>query len=71
MVFRSILRSVGFSYKLPGVNRSLSLDKDHLVNNGGKCTGPGVCIDKCPNGSLSLVRDEKKGVPMEVELLKN
>ncbi len=31
-----------------------------------KCMGCGVCTSKCEHGALSLVRDEAKGVPLEV-----
>ncbi len=31
-----------------------------------KCMGCGVCTSKCEQGALSLVRDEAKGVPLEV-----
>ena len=31
-----------------------------------KCMGCGVCISKCDQGALSLVRDEAKGVPLEI-----
>jgi len=31
--------------------------------------GCGVCVGKCPNEVRSLVRNEKKGVPLEVRLL--
>ena len=33
------------------------------------CMGCGVCVDQCPNGALSLVRDERKGVPLDVKML--
>jgi len=31
--------------------------------------GCGVCIDVCPSHARSLVRDERKGVPLDVRLL--
>ena len=31
-----------------------------------KCMGCGVCISKCPQDALSLVRDEAKGIPLEI-----
>jgi NAD-dependent dihydropyrimidine dehydrogenase PreA subunit len=33
------------------------------------CMGCGVCVYHCPEGALSLVRDEKKGDPLDVTLL--
>jgi Pyruvate/2-oxoacid:ferredoxin oxidoreductase delta subunit len=33
------------------------------------CMGCGVCIDKCPEGAIKLVRDEGKGVPLEIHSL--
>lgn len=32
------------------------------------CMGCGVCSGQCPQGAISLVRDERKGVPMDVRL---
>ena len=33
------------------------------------CMGCGVCVGQCPNKAMSLVRDQKKGVPFDVRLL--
>ncbi len=33
------------------------------------CMGCGVCTSKCPEGAISLIRDEKKGEPLDVRLL--
>ncbi|NVN92994.1 MAG: 4Fe-4S binding protein [Desulfuromonadales bacterium] len=34
-----------------------------------KCLGCGVCEAQCPNGARMLVRDERKGVPLDVRFL--
>ena len=34
--------------------------------NYEKCMGCGVCVDKCDQGAIALVRDESKGVPLEI-----
>ncbi len=34
-----------------------------------KCMGCGVCAGQCPNGVITLVRDERKGIPLDVRLL--
>lgn len=33
------------------------------------CMGCGVCVDGCSQGALTLVRDERKGVPLEMRSL--
>ncbi|MGD2174880.1 MAG: 4Fe-4S binding protein [Candidatus Brocadiaceae bacterium] len=33
------------------------------------CMGCGVCVSACPNDGISLVRDERKGQPLDVRLL--
>lgn len=33
------------------------------------CMGCGVCVDKCSLGALTLVRDERKGLPLEMRSL--
>ena len=34
-----------------------------------KCMGCGVCTGQCPTGSITLVRDERKGDPLDVRML--
>jgi Pyruvate/2-oxoacid:ferredoxin oxidoreductase delta subunit len=34
-----------------------------------KCMGCGVCVGQCRAEAISLQRDEKKGVPLDVEVL--
>lgn len=31
--------------------------------------GCGVCVRQCPNEAMSLVRDERKDIPLDVRLL--
>jgi Pyruvate/2-oxoacid:ferredoxin oxidoreductase delta subunit len=33
------------------------------------CMGCGVCVGQCPSKAMSLVRDERKGMPLDVRLL--
>ena len=33
------------------------------------CMGCGVCVGQCPNEAISLLRDERKGLPLDVRLL--
>lgn len=47
---------------------AISVDGTAKVN-WQVCMGCGVCLGKCPCGALSLVRDGKKGLPLDVHLL--
>jgi MinD superfamily P-loop ATPase len=44
------------------VNGSAQLDWD-------ACMGCGACESQCPQEAISLVRDERKGEPLDVRLL--
>ncbi|MDI6764103.1 MAG: 4Fe-4S binding protein [Thermodesulfobacteriota bacterium] len=46
----------------------LSLNEVSKVN-WEKCMGCGVCVGQCTSEAMSLVRDEKKGIPLDVRLL--
>lgn len=48
---------------------ALSLDGGHAVVDFDKCMGCGVCVDQCERGGLALVRDERKGIPLEMDAL--
>jgi ferredoxin len=47
---------------------ALSLTNTAVVD-WEKCLGCGVCTAFCPQEAIELVRDERKGVPMDVRLL--
>lgn len=34
-----------------------------------RCMGCGVCVDQCPQRAMALVRDERKGAPLDVRVL--
>ncbi len=34
-----------------------------------RCMGCGVCVGQCPNAALTLERDERKGIPLDVRKL--
>jgi ferredoxin len=48
---------------------ALSTNDAGVERNWDKCMGCGVCVEKCPTQAMSLVRDEKKGLPLDVRLL--
>ena len=43
--------------------------KGTAVVNWGTCMGCGVCVGRCPSEATTLVRDERKGIPLDVRLL--
>lgn len=47
---------------------AIQVDETAVVN-WEACMGCGVCVGQCPNEALSLVRDERKGMPLDVRLL--
>lgn len=48
---------------------ALALEGGRSVVDFDKCMGCGVCVDTCPQDALSLVRDERKGIPLEINTL--
>jgi NAD-dependent dihydropyrimidine dehydrogenase PreA subunit len=42
---------------------------DVAILNWSKCMGCGACEARCPQGCISLVRDERKGIPLDVRQL--
>ncbi|RPI23382.1 MAG: hypothetical protein EHM70_22585, partial [Chloroflexota bacterium] len=52
---------------------ALSLGSDFkAVVDEAICMGCGVCVSKCSEGALSLVRQPEKGQPLEIlELMKD
>jgi Pyruvate/2-oxoacid:ferredoxin oxidoreductase delta subunit len=48
---------------------ALAMSDSRPELNFDKCMGCGVCEVKCPNQAVSLVRDERKGVPLDVRAL--
>ncbi|MCU0500936.1 MAG: 4Fe-4S binding protein [Anaerolineae bacterium] len=41
----------------------------HAVINAAECMGCGVCVSQCPQEAISLVPDERRGVPLELDVL--
>ena len=42
---------------------------DSIAPNWEECLGCGACQAKCPSQAIRLVRDERKGVPLDVGAL--
>jgi len=45
---------------------AISFTEKKLGFDWDKCMGCGVCVSQCPKEARSLVRDEKKGIPMDI-----
>jgi NAD-dependent dihydropyrimidine dehydrogenase PreA subunit len=48
---------------------ALTLGSTAVRLNWSKCMGCGACEGRCPQGVISLVRDERKGIPLDVRQL--
>ncbi len=47
---------------------AIQVEEAAVINWDG-CLGCGVCEGQCPSGAMSILRDEKKGVPLDVRLM--
>jgi Pyruvate/2-oxoacid:ferredoxin oxidoreductase delta subunit len=48
---------------------ALTQTDDGVVREWSKCLGCGVCETACATGAIRLVRDERKGIPLDVRAL--
>jgi heterodisulfide reductase subunit A-like polyferredoxin len=48
---------------------ALAQGEDGVELNWEKCLGCGACVALCPSGAARLVRDERKGIPLDVRAL--
>jgi ferredoxin len=48
---------------------AISMENSTVERSWQLCMGCGVCVEKCPTQAMTLVRDEKKGMPLDVRLL--
>lgn len=48
---------------------AISVNDCHSAVNASLCMGCGVCVNQCAQGALTLERDSRKGVPLEIEKL--
>ncbi|HHE56028.1 MAG TPA: 4Fe-4S dicluster domain-containing protein, partial [Caldithrix abyssi] len=49
--------------------KALSLQNGKIHLDEALCMGCGVCVDKCKQQAHHLVRDERKGQPLEIKAL--
>ncbi len=48
---------------------AISMRDGHSVVDEDACMGCGICVDQCEQGGLLLVRDVRKGIPLELNAL--
>ncbi len=48
---------------------AIQIENDTAVVDWETCMGCGVCVGQCPRSGLTLLRDERKGEPLDVRLL--
>ncbi len=52
-----------------GQFKALRFEDGQLIPDEGRCLGCGACIPQCEQAALSLVRDSRKGIPLEIHKL--
>ena len=45
---------------------ALEMEDFVMSVNYEECMGCGICVDKCEQDSITLVADEKKGIPLDI-----
>ena len=45
---------------------AIAMADGHTFIDVAACMGCGVCVDQCDLRTLTLVRDERKGIPLEI-----
>jgi ferredoxin len=48
---------------------AISKNDDTVIHDWERCLGCGVCEAMCKVGAITMVRDERKGVPLDVRML--
>ncbi len=48
---------------------AMKSDDDHVIRDWERCMGCGVCEGVCKTGAVAMIRDERKGVPLDVRLM--
>lgn len=48
---------------------AMNANDDHVISDWERCMGCGVCESMCQTGAVTLVRDERKGVPLDVRAM--